>query len=109
MGSPLVTSGMSAMCPHGGGIIVTGNARVLASGDPVLTMRDAGIIAGCPSLAADHPHPCVSVRWTGFAARVLISGQPPVTQVAAGICLTGNQTPAGPVIVVAGQSRITVA
>jgi hypothetical protein len=88
--------------------MVTSNARVLADGAPVLTMSDAGLIAGCSLLAGDRPNPCVSVRWMGIAARVLISGQPAVKQAAAGICLTSAQTPAGPVIVVAGQSRIMV-
>ena len=108
MGTPLVTSGTLAMCPHGGRIVVTSNARVLADGAPVLTMHDAGLIAGCSLLASDRPNPCVSVGWMGNAARVLISGQPAVKRAAAGICLSSAQAPSGPVFVVAGQSRTTV-
>lgn len=106
MGRPLVTSGALAMCPHGGRIVATSHARVLADGAPVLTMFDAGLIAGCSLLAGDRPNPCVSVRWMGLANRVLINGQPAVVQAAAGICLTGGQAPAGPVTVVAGQKRV---
>lgn len=106
MGSPLVTSGALAICPHGGRIVVTSNARVFADGAPVLTMLDEGLIAGCSALAGDRPNPCISVRWTGLATRVLINGQPAVLHPAAGICLAGGQAPAGPVTLVAGQTRV---
>lgn len=94
------------MCPHGGRIVLTSNARVLADGAPVLTMLDAGLIAGCSLLAGDRPNPCISVRWIGLATRVLISGRPAVLHPVAGICLTGGQAPAGPMILVAGQTRV---
>lgn len=106
MGIALFTSSELAICPHGGRIVAARHGRVLAGGAPVLTVRDAGLVAGCPALAGDRPDPCVSVRWIGFATRVLIDGQPAVVQAAAGICLTGGQAPAGPVTVVTGQTRV---
>ena len=108
MGSPLLTSSDLALCPHGGRVVAPGHARVVASGVPVVTLLDAGLIAGCPSLAGDRPNPCVSVQWIGLAARVLIDGQPAVVQAGAGICIASDRAPAGPVSVVAGQTRVMV-
>ncbi len=107
MGNPLVTSTASAYCVHGGRISAMGQSRVRVAGAPVITAPDAGVVSGCPFRASDGPDPCLSVRWTGKATRVLIGGQPAVLQQGAGLSLSARQIPAGPVTVAADQIRVT--
>src|SRR5687767_6626741 len=76
-------------------------ARVLASGQPVATAANMFTVAGCPfTLPGPKPSPCVTLKWTQPAVRVLIMGQPPmlgpVPGPGAGLCLSPEQAPQGP-------------
>ena len=106
MPTPLITSSTTALCPHGGQLQATSQARVIVGGAPVLIVGNAGLIVGCPCLAGDRPAPCSSVRWVGHSTRILIEGQPAVLQASAGICVNATQVPKGPVIVVSSQTRV---
>jgi hypothetical protein len=98
--------GATAMCPHGGQVsTISTNTRVLVSGQPVATMADTYLVAGCPFTIPPKPQPCVKVQWLVPAARVLVSGQPPILQTSTGICQSAEQIPQGPPIVVATQIR----
>jgi hypothetical protein len=100
--------GASATCPHGGQVAVIPSApRVFVSGQPVATMADTYLIAGCPFvLPGGAPSPCLTVRWLVPAARVLVGGVPAIVQTSSGLCLSPAQAPQGPPIIGATQLRV---
>ncbi|HEX9775211.1 MAG TPA: hypothetical protein VGB83_06495 [Actinomycetota bacterium] len=107
MPGPLFHVGAVAMCPHGGQVQnATPNARVLASGMPVVTMAGQSLVAGCLfTLPNGKPQPCVRVQWTTPAVRTLVNGAPPILQTTTGICLSAEQIPQGPPIIATTQPR----
>jgi hypothetical protein len=103
----LLHVGASALCPHGGQItIVPSNSRVLVSGQPVATVADTTLVAGCAFVAGTKPQPCVKVQWLVPAARVTVGGQAALLQTSAGLCQSAEQIPQGPPNVIAGQMRV---
>jgi uncharacterized Zn-binding protein involved in type VI secretion len=106
MPGPLVHVGASAICPHGGQVtIISTNARVLVSGQPVATIADTFLVVGCAFAVGPKPQPCVKVQWLVPAARVLVNGQPAILQTSTGLGQSAEQIPQGPAIVVAAQPR----
>lgn len=111
MSGPVFHVGASAMCPHGGTVTtISDNTRVLASGQPVATMADSYVVAGCPfqvpTSAGPVPQPCATVQWLAPAARVAVNGQPVITQASTGLCFSVEQVPQGPPTVVTTQPRV---
>lgn len=104
----LLHVGASILCPHGGTTaIVSTNSRVLVNGQPVATMADVYMIAGCAfTVPVGKPQPCIKVQWLVPATRVLVNGQPPILQTSTGLCQSPEQIPQGPPIVVACQTRV---
>lgn len=101
--------GASAICPHGGQVtVIPTNTRVLVGGNPVATMGDTFVVAGCAfTVPPGKPQPCVKVQWLVPATRVMINGQPAILQTSTGICQSAEQIPQGPPTVVATQPRVT--
>lgn len=101
--------GAQAQCPHfGQATTVSSNTRVLVSGQPVATVADTTTVAGCPFTTPEpKPSPCVTVRWTVAATRVLINGQPALLQSSTGICQNPLQVPQGPPIITLTQTRVS--
>jgi len=99
---------MIAICPHVGQMMpVAANTRVLVSGQPVLTLGDVFLIAGCPFPApATPPSPCIKVQWISSATRVSVNGQPVILQESTGLCLNVSQAPQGPLNVTQTQVRV---
>jgi hypothetical protein len=111
MPGPLLTVASLISCPHAApASVLSTNARVTASGAPVATAADTYPVAGCPFQvpvgAGTKPQPCVQVRWTGPATRVLVGGVPPVLAVSPGIGVSAEGIPQGPPIVGATQPRV---
>jgi hypothetical protein len=107
MPGPLYHVGAAAMCPHGGQVVTTpSGGRVLVSGQPVATLPDQSMIAGCVFNVAGAPHPCVRVQWTVPAARVLVEGKPALIQTSTGLCLAPDQAPQGPPMITTTQPRV---
>jgi hypothetical protein len=108
MPGPLLHVGAQAICPHAAGQItaIPASPRVLVSGQPVVTVADQFLIAGCPFTVGTKPQPCMSVRWLVPAARVLVNGSPALLQTSVGLCVSADQIPAGPPTVVAVQPRV---
>lgn len=107
MPGPLLHVGAVAMCPHGGQVTIAGqNVRVLVGGQPVATVADLGLVAGCVFTAGTKPQPCVTVRWIVPASRVLVMGQPALLQPGPHLCLSAEQIPGGPPIVAVCQPRV---
>jgi hypothetical protein len=92
----LMHVGATAICPHGGQVTtIPANARVLVGGQPVATLADTYLVAGC----------AFTVPPTKPAARVLVGGQPAILQTSTGLCQSPEQIPQGPPNVVATQVR----
>ena len=71
MGSPVLTAASVLVCAHGSSCTpIPGNARVTASGAPVLCAGDPVVVAPCNAEA-----PCVMLR-PAASMRVRASGQP---------------------------------
>ena len=106
MPGPLFHVGATATCMHLGQVqTISSNSRVLVSGMPVATMSDEFVVAVCPFIVANAPHPCVKVVWTP-ATRVLINGQPAILQSGPGVGQAADRAPQGIVTVGATQTRV---
>lgn len=108
MPGPVLHTGTSATCPHGGTLnIIAASPRVTAGGMPVAVLTDQGLVAGCPfTVPGPKPQPCVTTRWIVAATRVLANGQPVLINPLTAICLSVEQIPAGPPIITASQTRV---
>lgn len=107
MPGPLYHVGAQGMCMHGGqASTISGNTRVLVSGQPVAVLSDTTTIAACPFTVPSKPQPCVTVRWLVPAARVLVNGQPALLQTSTGLCLSAEQIPQGAPTITVNQSRV---
>lgn len=107
MADPIFHVGASTLCPHGGQLTtVPGNPRVLVGGQPVATMADQFLIAGCVfTLPGPKPSPCVTAKWLKPALRVLAGGQPVILRTSPGLCQSPDQLPQGPPNVIITQVR----
>lgn len=96
------------MCPHGGSLsILAVSPRVTLSGQPAAVLTDQGVIAGCVfTVPPGKPQPCVSTRWMVGATRVLAGGQPLLINPAVALCLSAEQIPGGPPVIIFSQSRV---
>jgi hypothetical protein len=102
----LITSASTMTCVHGGTVTaVPGSARARA-GAAVLRASDTFIIAGCPFAPGGIAHPCVSVQWVVAAARVQHGGAFVLNEASVGLCLAGDQTPQGMVLIQATQAQV---
>lgn len=103
----LLHVGATAMCPHGGQVsIISSNTRVMVSNQPVATMGDTYMVAGCAfTVPGPKPQPCVTVQWLVPATRVMVNGQPAILQSSTGLCMSAEQIPQGPPSVVMTQMR----
>lgn len=107
MPGPIVHVGATITCSHGGpATIAPGNPRVLVSGQPVATLADQFLVAGCAFNISGGPHPCVRIQWITPAVRVLAGGSPVILQTSAGLGLAADQAPQGPPAVLATQPRV---
>jgi uncharacterized Zn-binding protein involved in type VI secretion len=98
--------GATAVCPHSGQITtISTNARVRVNGQPVATMSDVFLIAGCVFTVVD-PQPCVKVQWLSPATRVRVNGRPVILQTSPALCQNVEQLPQGAPIVVVAQKRV---
>ena len=80
--------------------------QLLVSGQPVATLADTSLVAGCAFTVGPKPQPCIKVQWLTPAVRVTVGGQPALLQTSPGLCQSAEQIPQGPPTVVAGQVRV---
>lgn len=108
MPGPIVHVGATIICPHAGPAnVISSNSRVLVSGQPVATLADQFMIAGCAfTVPTSKPQPCVTIQWLTPATRVLVNGQPVILQSSTGLCQSAEQIPQGAPIVVTTQPRV---
>jgi hypothetical protein len=94
------------MCPHGGQVqVIPANPRVLVGGQPVATLANTYLIAGCAFMVGPKPQPCIKVQWIVPAMRVMVGGSPAILQSSTGLCQSPEQIPQGPPSVVMTQLR----
>lgn len=108
MPGPLLHVGAMGTCPHATGqmSIVSTNARVMVTGEPVATAADIGMIAGCVFAPGGKPQPCVLVKWLAPATRVLVNGSPALLLPGPHLCQSADQIPAGPPVIAVCQVRV---
>ena len=108
MPGPVLHTGASATCPHGGTLnIVAASPRVQVSGMPVAVLTDQGMVAGCAfTVPPSKPQPCVTTRWMVGATRVMANGQPLLINPCVAICQSAEQIPGSPPIITGSQTRV---
>jgi hypothetical protein len=104
MPAPVLTVAAVVICPHGGGVAMTGTtSRVLIGGMPALTVAGPAMVQNCALAPAQA---CASVTWQAGASRVFAGGQPVLVQTSTGTCLSSAGQPTGSPLVVTVQSRV---
>ena len=103
----LLTTASSVMCPHGGqAMLVTSNARVTASGAPILLETDIHPVVGCPFTIGPKYSPCVRIEWSAGSRAVSIGGTPVLVTTSVGKCIGAEGAPQGVAII--GQTQMKV-
>lgn len=81
MPAPILHLGATVMCMHAGTAQpTTPFARVLVTGQPVVTLASLYVVAGCGLTGSSAP-PCVTAQWLAGATRVLAGGAPVLTMI----------------------------
>ena len=107
MPGPVLHTGTTATCPHGGSLnVIAAGARVLLGGMPAATLSDQGLVAGCALVIGTKPQPCVTTRWIVGATRVTAGGQPLLINPVTALCISADQIPGGPPIIAGSQTRV---
>src|SRR5690242_11649280 len=93
------TMTMFTSCFHQTGVVTcapSNPSRVFVLGQPVATMADQFLVAGCLfALPGPTPHPCVRVQLQS-AGRVKVNGVPVLLHTpATTMCLSADQAPQG--------------
>jgi hypothetical protein len=101
----LLTVASTMMCPHGGTVVAAPGATQASAGAPVLRGSDTFVIAGCTFAPGGAVHPCVSVNWVQTATQVKHGRDFVLNEASVGLCIAGDQTPQGAVLIVATQVR----
>jgi hypothetical protein len=96
------------VCPHMGQVLIaTADSRLRTAGGGVVLVGDALTITGCPFTIGPKASPCVRVQWLVPDQHVKVGGTPTLSTTAAGVCMSADGTPQGPVAVLSAQARVT--
>jgi len=107
MPGPVLHTGTTGNCPHGGPLqVVASSPRVTVGGMNVALLNDAGLIAGCAFVVGVKPQPCTTTRWMVAATRVTSNGQPLLINPCTALCISADQIPAGPPTITSSQARV---
>ena len=103
MPGPILHTGATVLCSHGGQAIPTApSPMVTVSGMPAATITAPYAIAGCAFVAPVGNGPCVTGQWIVGTVRVASQGQPLAIMTGVSICVpTGT-----PMLPVAAQTRV---
>jgi hypothetical protein len=101
MPAPILHLGATVLCSHAGQATPAAPfPRVMASGQPIVTLTSPWLVAGCALTGTPTP-PCVTGQFLMGATRVLAGGTPVVTMVSQSTCVpTGT-----PMLPVMAQTR----
>jgi hypothetical protein len=111
MAGGAVALGSVVICPHGAPVMVVPvQERVRSFGLPLACVTDEGLSEGCPfelpSPAGPIPDPCVRAEFLEGATRVLLEGDPLLTQLQLSLCWSLEEIPAGPAEVLEAQEAV---
>ena len=103
---PILTTLSTAMCPHGGQVILatTSNTVAQIQGGYALLETDVHAIVGCPFTLGVVYHPCVTVRWSAGATQTKVNGVPVLLQSSVGLCHAADQAPQGTALIAQTQT-----
>jgi hypothetical protein len=105
---PILTTLSSALCPHGGTVMLgtTADAICQIDGGFALLLTDVHPVAGCPFLKPGAiPSPCVTVRWLTGATQTKVNQTPVLLQTSSGLCFSAEQIPQGPPVITQVQQE----
>ena len=104
MPAPALHLGALVMCSHAGQATpLLPFARVLVSGQPVVTIASPYTVAGCALTGTPSP-PCLLGLWSSGATRVVAGGFPVATMTGSSSCLLSG----APMLPLSSQLRVTV-
>ena len=107
MPGPVLHTGASANCPHGGVLnIVVASPRIQMGGMPAAVITDQGLVTGCAFMVGQKPQPCVTTKWMVGATRVTANGVALLINPCVALCYSADQIPAGPPIIASSQTRV---
>ena len=102
---PILTTGSTVMCPHGGRVILTTSDTVARiQGQPALLVTDVHPVVGCPFTVGLAYSPCVTVRWSAGAVQTKLQGIAVLLQTSVGVCYNAQQAPQGVAVPVQVQT-----
>ena len=100
----LLHMGATVMCAHGGQAMPTvTSARVMVSGQPLVTQPAPWTIAGCPFNVSGGPVPCVTAQWVTASTRILSDGMPVLMLESQSVCIPNGT----PLMILTTQTRVT--
>jgi hypothetical protein len=107
-----LTTASTLQCPHGGTVsIVSSNTRVQADGAAMALATDTFTISGCPFQIpvgpGTKPSPCIKVQWVLTDLRTTVGQQQTLSTASAGLCLSAEQIPQGPVTIAMSQTKVS--
>jgi hypothetical protein len=89
--APVLTTGSSVQCSHGGqALLLTTNSVLFAGDEAVLLESDVHPIVGCSFVVGTVYMPCVLVQWDGGASSLTVDGVGVLTTDSVGSCLNGS-------------------
>ena len=112
----LLHTGAVVQCTHlAPAAIPPSQTKVLVSAQPVATASANITVAGCPFQVpagpTTKPQPCVTIKWTMIATKVMVGGKPallgPAPGAGAAICQSAEQIPQGPPTISQMQTRVS--
>jgi hypothetical protein len=107
-----LTTASTLMCPHGGSVsISSSNTQAQAEGSALALATDTFTISGCPFQIpvgpTTKPSPCVKVQWLTQDLTTTVNGQATLSTASAGLCLSAEQLPQGPVSIASTQAKVS--
>lgn len=107
MPGPVLHTGATGNCPHGGPLQITASSpRVQVGGANAAVLSDAGLVSGCTFAVGQKLQPCTTTKWIAGATRVTASGQALLINPPTALCLSADQIPAGPPSITSSQTRV---
>ena len=79
------------------------SARVMVSGQPLVTQPAPWTIAGCPFNVSGGPVPCVTAQWVTASTRILSDGMPVLMLDSQSVCIPNGT----PLMILTTQTRVT--
>jgi hypothetical protein len=105
--NPVLATDSVIKCPHGGtAYLTTSNAVFSINGKAVLIETDVHTVINCFHHIATLFSPCVKIRWSGGATKLLIGGTPVLIKSSIGDCLNTQNHVQGTAVITLTQTKV---